>query len=107
MASSTSNTVLVVDSVGINTSSSEYAQASTASGHGWWANVDDLTSNARKIMGLHGASGKPLIARYIARNLTMQDPPVIPASIQSILNKAVVVNWEKSCLFEDQAEKLE
>jgi len=66
--------------------------------------VEGLTGDARKVMGLHGDSGKPLIARYIARKLTTQDPPVIPASIQSILQKAVAVKWEKSCLCESQQE---
>jgi len=61
-------------------------------------NVEDLTTEAREVMGLSRGSGKPLIARYIARKLTAQDPPIIPASIQSILEKAVAVKWEKSCL---------
>ena len=66
--------------------------------------VEGLTGDARKVMGLHGDSGKPLIARYIARKLTTQDPPVIPASIQSILQKAVAVKWGKSCLCKSQQE---
>lgn len=65
-------------------------------------NVDDLTQKARKEMGLHGDSGKPLIARYIANKLTSQNPPIVPASIQSILEKAVSVKWEKCCLCELQ-----
>jgi len=65
-------------------------------------NVDGLTGDARKVMGLHGDSGKPLIARYIARKLTTQDLPVIPASIRSILQKAVAVKWKKSCLCKSQ-----
>ena len=60
--------------------------------------VDKLTANARKTMGLHGDSGKPLIARYIARELTSREKPVIPPSIQSILQKAVSVKWSKCCL---------
>lgn len=70
-------------------------------------NIEGLTGDARTVMGLHGDSGKPLIARYIARKLTTQDPPVIPASIQSILQKAVAVKWGKSCLCESQQEKPE
>ena len=60
--------------------------------------VENLTADARNDMGLHGDSGKPLIARYIAKKLTSQDPPVVPVSIQSILEKAVAVKWEKCCL---------
>ena len=66
-------------------------------------NVDQLTARARKEMGLHGDSGKPLVARYIAKKLTAQDPPVVPASVQNILEKAVDVTWEKSCLCEFQS----
>ena len=65
-------------------------------------NVEELTSDARKVMGLHEDSGKPLVARYIARKLTTLDPPVIPATIQSILKKAVAVKWGKSCLYRGQ-----
>ncbi len=65
-------------------------------------NIEELTANARKDMGLLGDSGKPLIARYIANKLTSQAPPVVPASIHSILEKAVAVKWEKSCLCELQ-----
>lgn len=60
--------------------------------------VEKLTRDARRNMGLHGDSGKPLIARYIAKKLTSHAPPIIPPSIRSILEKAVTVNWEKSCL---------
>ncbi|ACN17530.1 conserved hypothetical protein [Desulforapulum autotrophicum HRM2] len=66
--------------------------------------VEKLTADARKDMGLHGYSGKPLVARYIARKLTSQDPPVVPPSIHSILEKAVAVKWEKCCLCELQLE---
>ena len=66
--------------------------------------VEHLTANARKDMGLHGDSGKPLIARYIARKLTAQNPPVVPPSVQAILEKAVAVKWEKCCLCELQPE---
>ena len=60
--------------------------------------VEKLTADARKTMGLHSDSGKPLIARYIAKKLTSQKPPIVPDSIRSILEKAVVVKWEKCCL---------
>jgi predicted ATP-dependent endonuclease of OLD family len=64
--------------------------------------VEKLTADARKAMGLHSDSGKPLIARYIAKKLTSQEPPIVPESIRSILEKAVVVKWEKCCLYEPQ-----
>ena len=66
--------------------------------------VEQLTTDARRDMGLPGNSGKPLVARYIARKLTSQSPPVIPPSIHSILEKAVAVKWEKCCLCELQSK---
>ncbi len=67
--------------------------------------ADKLTAEARKSMGLHGDSGKPLIARYIATKLTSQDSPFIPESIQKIIEKAVSVKWEKCCLCELPVEE--
>jgi len=67
-------------------------------------NVEQLTTDARRVMGLPGNSGKPLVARYIARKLTSQDPPIVPPSIHSILEKAVAVKWERCCLCELQPE---
>ncbi len=67
--------------------------------------ADKLTAEARKSMGLHGDSGKPLIARYIATKLTSQDPPFIPESIQKIIERAVSVKWEKCCLCELPVEE--
>ena len=66
--------------------------------------ADKLSTEARKLMGLHGDTGKPLIARYIARVLTSRNPPVVPPSIRDILEKAVVVKWEKCCLCELQQD---
>lgn len=66
--------------------------------------VEQLTTDARRDMGLPGNSGKPLVARYIARKLTSQDPPFVPPSIHSILEKAVAVKWEKCCLCKRQPE---
>jgi len=63
-------------------------------------NIGKLTTDARKVMGLTKNSGKPLIARYIAKKLTSQDPPIIPDSIRSILEKAAFVKWKKGCLSE-------
>jgi putative ATP-dependent endonuclease of OLD family len=60
--------------------------------------ADTLTAEARKELDLSGDSGKPLIARYIARKITAQSPAVIPPSLQTIIQKAVAVKWKKSCL---------
>ena len=60
--------------------------------------VDVLTAEARKLLGLSDDTGKPLIARYIARKLTSQTPPVVPASLKAIIQKGVAVTWKKSCL---------
>ena len=68
--------------------------------------VEKLTADARKAMGLHGDSGKPLIARYIAKELTSQDPPIVPDSIRSILEKAVAVKWDRCCLCKLPAEEV-
>ena len=60
--------------------------------------VDALTAAARNELGLSDDTGKPLIARYIARKLTSKTPPVVPASLQQIIQKGVAVTWKKSCL---------
>lgn len=59
---------------------------------------DALVSAARKDLGLGNDAGKPLIARYIARKLVSQNPPLVPPSLKKIIEKAVKVTWEKSCL---------
>ena len=59
---------------------------------------ESLTAEARKELGLRDDSGKPLIARYIARKITVQNPPVVPPSIKAIIEKAVAVTWKGSCL---------
>jgi predicted ATPase len=60
--------------------------------------AETLTADARKLLGLSDSSGKPLIARYIAKKLTAQTPPVIPPSLKLIIEKAVNVKWGKSIL---------
>lgn len=59
--------------------------------------VDALTAEARKELGLSD-SGKPLVARFIARRITASIPPVVPPSIKQIVEKAVNVKWKGSCL---------
>jgi putative ATP-dependent endonuclease of the OLD family len=60
--------------------------------------VDALTEEARKELGLSSDSGKPLVARYIARKITSPDPPVVPPSLKQIIEKAVNVTWKGTCL---------
>jgi len=60
--------------------------------------IEGLTAEARKELGLGDDSGKPLVARYIARKLTSQDPPIVPESLKMIIEKAVAVTWKQSCL---------
>jgi len=62
------------------------------------ADADILEAAARKELGLNNDTGKPLIARYIARKLTSRSPSVVPPSLKKIIEKAVAVTWEKSCL---------
>ena len=58
----------------------------------------NLAQEARTTLGYPGDSGKPLVARYIARSLTSQEPPFVPQSLQDIIGKAVEVEWEQTCL---------
>jgi predicted ATP-dependent endonuclease of OLD family len=60
--------------------------------------VEALTAAARKDLGLNSDSGKPLIARHIARKLTSQKVPIVPPSLEKIIKQAVAVKWEKTCL---------
>ncbi|MCB2186116.1 MAG: ATP-dependent endonuclease [Deltaproteobacteria bacterium] len=61
-------------------------------------NIDALTQEARKVLGLRDDTGKPLIARYIARKLIAYDPPQVPDTIRKIIERAVSVKWTASCL---------
>ncbi len=61
-------------------------------------NIEQLTTEAREYLGLKRDSGKPLVSRYIARQLTSNEPPFIPPSIKSIIEKAVIIEWKQSCL---------
>ena len=59
---------------------------------------DNLTAKARKELGLSNDSGKPLIARYMAKKLTEREDPFVPPTVKSIIEKARSVTWRKSCL---------
>lgn len=60
--------------------------------------IDALVGEARKELGLSNDTGKPLIARYIARKLVSKSPPLVPPSLKKVIEKAVKVTWGKSCL---------
>jgi predicted ATP-dependent endonuclease of OLD family len=60
--------------------------------------IDDLKSEARQFLGLKSDSGKPLVARYIARKLVDREEPIVPEPIEKLLNNAVKIEWEDTCL---------
>jgi hypothetical protein len=66
--------------------------------------LDRLTAEARSKLGLKSDTGKPLIARYVAKTLTARTPPEIPSSLRTIIDKAVNVSWTKSCLAGDESK---
>lgn len=57
-----------------------------------------LTAAARAELGLSDNTGKPLVARYVAKTLTSRIPLEIPPSLRQILDMAIRVPWESSCL---------
>lgn len=61
------------------------------------ADYPKLVAEARKVLGLN-TEAKPLIARYIARKLTSQQPPFVPSSIRAIVETAIAVQRTGSCL---------
>lgn len=60
--------------------------------------VETLEASARKELGLSDDTGKPLVARYVAKNFTSRSPALVPPSLEKIIRKAVGVIWKKSCL---------
>jgi putative ATP-dependent endonuclease of the OLD family len=60
--------------------------------------VAALTSEAKQALGIHDDTGKPLIARYIARKITARNPPYVPPSLGAVIGKVVVMKWKESCL---------
>lgn len=63
-------------------------------------NIDELSSEARKTLGLTSDTGKPLVARYVAKKLTSAENPIVPVPIKSLLEKSIEINWSASCLCE-------
>lgn len=59
--------------------------------------VDQLKAEAKTQLGLKSAS-KPLVARHVAVKLTGRTPPVIPATIQKIIEKALAAKPSGTCL---------
>lgn len=68
------------------------------------SNYSALAEAAKKELGLESESGKPLIARYMARKLIAQgknetDPTkYVPITMKSIIDKIKVLKWEGSIL---------
>ncbi len=60
--------------------------------------LDTITTEARRKLALKDDSGKPLVARYVAKTLTSRTPSEIPSSLRTIIEKAVDVSWRNSCL---------
>lgn len=56
---------------------------------------DNLVGEARKALG---SDGKPLVARYVARQLCLNTPPIVPATIEKLIKNATECKWENSCL---------
>jgi putative ATP-dependent endonuclease of the OLD family len=68
---------------------------------------ETLAIEAKKELGLTSHSGKPLIARCIARRLTERPEPLVPPTIKAIIEKALAVAWLKSCLCTEASHESE
>jgi hypothetical protein len=86
------NTILIKDNIACFPNKWETDLATEIPG------IEILTAEARNILGLKGDTGKPLVARYIAKVLTARLPAEIPTSLKTIIEKAVNLTWTKSCL---------
>ncbi|HNW47785.1 MAG TPA: hypothetical protein PKL87_10430 [Thermotogota bacterium] len=64
--------------------------------------MEALSEEARTALRLERRSGKPLIARYIARKLTSSNPSFVPKSLKEIINKAISVSWEEACVIDSR-----
>jgi putative ATP-dependent endonuclease of the OLD family len=60
--------------------------------------LPNLRAAARKFLGLKADSGKPLVARYIARHVCSLTPPQIPGLLTKIVEGARAAKWSGSCL---------
>lgn len=65
---------------------------------------DSLVSEAKEQLGISGDSGKPLIARYIAKKLVKKGEiegdkaKYVPTSIKGVIEKVRLLKWEGSVL---------
>jgi hypothetical protein len=65
---------------------------------------DEIARKGKKELGLKRDSGKPLIARYVARELLRKgleegsSSKYVPQVIRDMINKIKSLKWEKSIL---------
>jgi hypothetical protein len=68
----------------------------------WRADVPDhekRQTEANAALGFDAEkSSKPLVARFLARQLTAETPPVIPSTVAAVLAKAKAAAYQGSCL---------
>jgi putative ATP-dependent endonuclease of the OLD family len=68
----------------------------------WRVDVSDHVdrhSKALEALGFEaGKASKPLVARFLARQLTQETPPIIPPTVSDILTKARAVKHAGTCL---------
>jgi putative ATP-dependent endonuclease of OLD family len=86
------NTILIMDNIACFPNKWEADLAIEIPG------IEILTAEARNKLGLKGDTGKPLVARYVAKVLTSRTPAEIPNSLKTIIKKATKLAWTKSCL---------
>lgn len=60
--------------------------------------LPEITTEARKFFGLNPDSGKPLIARFVAKKLVDKGKEAIPSIIREVLENATKITWRESCL---------
>ena len=60
--------------------------------------LDLMTAAARNELGLKSGSGKPLIARHVARSLISGNPAFVPPSVKAAIEAAMAVEWSGTCL---------
>ena len=58
----------------------------------------ELKTQAQGKLGIKDDTGKPLIARYIAKQLANKTPVEVPLSIRKVIEQAIKVTWQCSCL---------
>lgn len=61
------------------------------------ADYGNQVKKAKDLFGLDD-TGKPLVARYVAVKQTTQNPPAIPPTIKSVIDKALAAKHPGTCL---------